>query len=125
MRYSWLDAYLLRKRGVTKDLQPDWNWIRYHVGGRMFAAVCLDKENKPYYITLKLDPLEGELLRGQYADIVPGFYADHRFWISVYLDGEVPDDTLRALCAHSYDEAFSRLSKRTQREISKLNPYEL
>lgn len=39
MRYEWLDDYLMQKRAVTKDLQPVWNWIRYHVGGRMFAAV--------------------------------------------------------------------------------------
>ena len=32
----------LNKRSVTKDLQSDWNWIRYHIGGKMFAAVCLD-----------------------------------------------------------------------------------
>lgn len=25
MRYTWLDDYLLKKKGVTKDLQPDWN----------------------------------------------------------------------------------------------------
>ncbi len=64
MKYDWLDGYLLKKRGVTKDLQADWNWIRYHVGGKMFAAVCLEWEtNRPYYITLKLEPTEGDFLR--------------------------------------------------------------
>ena len=56
MRYAWMDEYLLHKRGVTKDFQPVWNWIRYHIGGRMFAALCLDKSGKPLYINLKLDP---------------------------------------------------------------------
>lgn len=28
MRYTWLDEYLLSKKGVTKDLQKEWNWIR-------------------------------------------------------------------------------------------------
>ena len=102
MRYTWLDAYLLRKRGVTKDLQPDWNWVRYHVGGRMFAAVCLNKENVPYYITLKLEPLEGELLRGQYTDIVPGYYCDKTHWNSVRPDGQVPDELLQRMLDQSY-----------------------
>lgn len=31
MRYTWIDEYLLSKAGVTKDLQKDWNWIRYQV----------------------------------------------------------------------------------------------
>ena len=62
MPYPWIDDDLLQKPGVTKDLQPDWNWIRYQIGGKMFAAVCLDGENRPYYINLKLEPLEGEWL---------------------------------------------------------------
>lgn len=75
MRYTWLDAYLLRKRGVTKDLQPDWNWVRYHVGGRMFAAVCLNKENVPYYITLKLEPLEAGSSAGSMRTLSPATIA--------------------------------------------------
>ena len=59
MRYPWIDGYLMRRNGVTKDLQPEWNWIRYQIGGKMFAAVCLDDDDRPYYITLKLEPLEG------------------------------------------------------------------
>ena len=43
MKYPWIDEYLLAKPGVTKDLQPDWNWVRYHIGGKMFAAVCRGK----------------------------------------------------------------------------------
>ena len=39
-----MDEYLLGKAGVTKDLQKDWNWIRYQIGGKMFAAVCLGDE---------------------------------------------------------------------------------
>ena len=27
MPYPWIDDYLLQKPSVTKDLQPDWNWI--------------------------------------------------------------------------------------------------
>lgn len=30
----------------------------------MFAAICLDDNDKPYYITLKLEPMEGEFWRG-------------------------------------------------------------
>ena len=42
VKYLWLDNELLAKPGVTKDLQAEWNWIRYQLGGKMFAAVCLD-----------------------------------------------------------------------------------
>ncbi len=118
MKYPWIDDYLLAKPGVTKDLQPDWNWIRYHVGGKMFAAVLLDKENKPYYINLKLEPLEGELMRRQYPDIIPGYYSNKRHWNSVKPDGDVPDELLKKLLDRSYDLVFKGLTGKKQKEIS-------
>lgn len=121
MRYDWLDAYLLGKRSVTKDLQKDWNWIRYQVGGKMFAAVCLNGENVPYYITLKLDPAEGDFLRKQYSDIIPGYYMDKTHWNSVRPDGEVPDDLLRDLLDKSYELILSGFSRKKQREIQGLS----
>lgn len=117
MRYDWLDGYLMEKRGVTKDLQAEWNWIRYQIGGKMFAAVLLNEENKPYYINMKLDPLEGECLRAQYPDIIPGYYSNKRHWNSVKADGEVPDALLRKMLDESYALVLAAFSRKKQREI--------
>lgn len=117
MRYQWLDEYLINKRGVTKDLQPSWNWIRYHVGGKMFAAVCLDNQNQPYYINLKLEPMEGEFLRSQYEDIIPGYYSNKVHWNSIKPDGAVPDDLLKTMLDKSYLLILRGFSKKQQREI--------
>ena len=120
MRYTWIDPYLMGKRGVTKDLQKDWNWIRYHIGGKMFAAVLLDHNDQPYYINLKLEPSEGELMRAQYADIIPGYYSDKRCWNSVKADGEVPDEVLKALLDRSCALVLEGLPKARQREALSL-----
>lgn len=117
MKYEWMDAYLLAKPGVTKDLQSDWNWIRYHVGGKMFAAICLDDAGKPYYITLKLEPLEGEFWRGQYEDVIPGYYMNKLHWNSIRPDGAVPDGILRDMLDKSYALVLGGLSRKRQREI--------
>ena len=117
MKYDWMDGYLLEKSGVTKDLQPDWNWIRYHVGGKMFAAVCLDEAGMPYYITLKLEPLEGEFWRGQYADVIPGYYMNKVHWNSIKPDGAVPDGILRDMLDKSYALVLGGFSKKKQKEI--------
>ena len=117
MRYTWIDEYLLSKTGVTKDLQEDWNWIRYQIGGKMFAAVCLGENDEPYYITLKLEPLEGDFLRQQYEDIIPGYYMNKLHWNSVKPDGEVPDDLLKDLLDKSYQLVLGGFSKKKQREI--------
>lgn len=117
MKYPWLDEYLLGKKGVTKDLKAEWNWIRYQVGGKLFAAVCLDGENKPYYITLKLESAEGEFLRGQYEDVIPGYYMNKQHWNSIRPDGAVPDDLLRTLLDKSYQLVLEALPKKRQAEI--------
>ncbi len=117
MKYEWLDEYLMKKAGVTRDLQKDWNWMRYQIGGKMFAAVCMNQDGRPYYITLKLEPLEGDFLRKQYEDIIPGYYMNKTHWNSVKADGNVPDDLLKDLLDKSYRLVLGSLSKKKQREI--------
>lgn len=117
MKYPWIDEYLQNKPGVTKDLQQDWNWVRYHIGGKMFAAVCLDDHDQPYYITLKLEPSEGDFLRAQYSDIVPGYYMNKMHWNSIKPDGAVPDELLKDLLDKSYGLVLHGLSKKKQKEI--------
>lgn len=117
VRYAWIDEYLMGLRGVTRDHQRDWNWIRYQIGGKMFAAICLDESDRPYYITLKLDPLEGEFLRAQYADVLPGYYMNKRHWNSIRADGAVPDALLRELLDQSYRLVLGGFSQKRQREI--------
>lgn len=116
MRYTWLDEYLMSKSGVIKNTE-NWNWIRYMIGEKMFLAICLDDNDEPYYITLKLDPLEGEFLRKQYEDIVPGFYMNKVHWNSIKSNGAVPDDLLKELADKSYHLILSSFSKKRQREI--------
>ena len=117
MRYTWLDEYLMDKKAVTRNLQPDWNWVRYQIGGKMFCAICLDDQDKPYYINLKLEPLEGEFWRSQYDDVLPGYYSNKQHWNSIHADGVVPDDILRDMLDKSYHLVLAGFSKKKQREI--------
>lgn len=117
MKYKWIDSYLLNKKGVTKDLKVEWNWIRYQIGGKMFAAICLDSNDEPHYITLKLKPDEGEFLRQQFSDIIPGYYMNKTHWNSVIPDGEVPDDLLKEMLDKSYQLVLNSFSRKKQEEI--------
>lgn len=122
MHYDWLDAYLLSLPGAEKDYKPEWRWFRYMLRGKLFAAVCTPEEKYETYgghdlVNLKCDPAEAELLRAQYPEILPGFYTDKRTWIAALLDGELPDDVLRRLCADSHGLVLAKLPKYVQREI--------
>ncbi|NLK71131.1 MAG: MmcQ/YjbR family DNA-binding protein [Clostridiales bacterium] len=111
MKYEWLDEYCTSKKGVVKDFKVEWQVVRYMLNGKMFAMQGGDKYGKQI-ITLKLEPLFGELLRKQYKDIIPGYYMNKVHWNSVYLAGEVPDDVLRDMIDESYLLVFKSLSKK-------------
>ena len=122
MRYEWLDESLLSLPGAEKDYKPEWGWFRYMLRGKLFAAVCSPgPEHKVYGghdpINLKCDPARSQLLRAAYPDILPGFYSDKRTWIACFLDGELPDDLLRELCADSHRLVLEKLPQYVQRKI--------
>ncbi len=120
MNYPWIDGYLLQKKGVTKDHKLEWNWIRYMVGDKMFCAICLDEQNRPYYITLKLEPTKGDALRKLYPDILPGYYMNKVHWNSVKANGAVPDDLMKEILDDAYSLVFSGLPKKKQAEINNI-----
>lgn len=122
MKYDWLDEYLLSLPGAEKDYKPEWAWFRYMVRGRLFAAVCTPETKYGIYgghdlVNLKCDPAEAELLRARYPEILPGFYCDKRLWIACLLDGDLPDEVLRDLCAKSHQLILGKLPRYVRREI--------
>ena len=120
MKYDFIDDFLPSKKGVTKDFQADWNWIRYKVDDKMFVAVCLDDNDKPVYITLKLNPIDGEFFRNNYEDIIPGYYMNKTHWNSIKADGYVPENVVKELLDKSYNEILNKLTKKKKAEILSL-----
>ena len=125
MKYEWLDEYLLSLPGVEKDYKAEWQWFRYMIRGKLFAAVCTPEEKYEIYgghdlVNLKCEPERAELLRAEDPEILPGFYCDKRLWIAALLDSGLPDDLLRELCANSHRLILEKLPKYVQKEI--LNP---
>lgn len=118
MKYPWLDEYLMSKKAVQKDYKAEWNWDRYMIEGKMFAAVCYDDTTgKAKFLTFKLEPAEGDFMRTQYADIIPGYYMNKTHWNSVVMDGNVPDETVKEMLDKSYSLVLKSFSKKKQAEI--------
>lgn len=117
MKYDWIDEFLLCKKGVTKDFKAEWNWIRYKIDEKLFAAICFDSNNEPKYITLKLNPVDNVFFRSQYEDIIPGYYMNKTHWSSIKADGNVPDEIVKELLDKSYMELINTFSKKRKAEI--------
>ena len=116
MKYKWIDEYCLAKKGSETDYKFEWQATRYMLKGKMFAMLGSDKEGKPI-ITVKLNPMRGEMLRSEYKDIVHGYYMNKTHWNSLYLDGDVPDEVLKSMLDESYAILLASFSKKAQQEI--------
>ena len=86
----------------------------YKVGGRMFALVAPDS---PARITLKLEPLHGQLLRAQNASVLPGYHMNKDHWNTVVLDGGVVDDELADWIDESYVLVVEQLPRRERERL--------
>jgi predicted DNA-binding protein (MmcQ/YjbR family) len=110
-------AYTLAKPGADGGYPFGPGAFVVKVAGKMFALIAEDEE--PAHISLKVDPQEGELLRQQYTAIGPGYHLNKRHWITVVLDGSVPDDLLHALVDDSYDLVVRSLTRAAREALSR------
>lgn len=70
------------------------------VGGKMYALTDILAD--PPGLSVKVTPERGEELRAECAAIAPGYHLNKRHWVTVTLDGTVPDALLRELLADSH-----------------------
>ena len=109
-----LDALCRAMPGATHDrpFSPDVDVWR--IAGKLFALAPTDAVS----VNLKVEPALGAALREQYpASIRPGYHMNKRHWITVQLDGSLPDGMVADLVEDSYDLVRSKLPARIRREL--------
>ena len=112
MTFEQIHRYLLSQPGATED-RPFMPEIPvYKVGGKMFAYSAPD--DSPPSITIKLDPMHGQLLRSTYATVSAGYHMNKEHWNTIQLDGTIPDDELLTWIDESYMLVFSKLPKKVR-----------
>jgi predicted DNA-binding protein (MmcQ/YjbR family) len=112
----WLEDALSKMKHAVKDYQMDWQATRFMLDGKMFAMIGENKE-KEDIISLKVDPAYGDMLKQQYKDITSGYYLNKLHWISIRLEGSVPDDLMRMLISKSYHLVSQTLTKKRLEEL--------
>ncbi|MBQ0001882.1 MAG: MmcQ/YjbR family DNA-binding protein [Clostridiales bacterium] len=67
-------------------------------------------------MNVKLEPMFIEVLRGQ-EGFLPAYHMNKVSWISIRLDGSVPEETIFNLIDQSYTETASKKTKKEQKRI--------
>ena len=81
--------YCIEKQFVTEEFPFDDVSLVMKVGGKMFALIPLDAEEKS--ITLKCDPDYAIELREQYPAITGAYHFNKKHWNTVFLEAGLPD----------------------------------
>jgi predicted DNA-binding protein (MmcQ/YjbR family) len=77
--------------------------------GRVFALSRLARD--PLSVSLKVDPEDSIALRAEFPQITPGYHLNKKHWITVVVDGVVPDELVEALLRGSHDLVRPRIPR--------------
>lgn len=93
------------------------DYLLLRVCGRIFACIGLARED---YFVLKADSDYAIDLRDRFAEIVPAWHWNKRYWIQVSLQGRFTDDFIMSLIRHSYSEVVRKLPKRMRQDCPEI-----
>jgi len=110
-------AYCLSHKGVTEEFPFGEDTLVYKVMGKMFALTDIELFQS---INLKVDPEQGAELREQYSAVQPGYHMNKKHWITVQMDGSIPDKLLKQWIDHSYDLVVAGLTKTAKRALGSI-----
>lgn len=114
--------YCISMHGVEEKMpwtEPRYSMLAtFSLGGKWICILDLDKK----YINVKCDPEKVQELQSHYDGAFPAWHMNKTHWVSIALESDVPDDTIRSLLREAYTLIFRRLTKAVQAEIlSKVN----
>lgn len=105
-------AYVKQKYGTVPDFPwlkyPDYGVLRHQKSRKWYGVLMkisptrlgLQGEAEIQVINLKCDPLLSAMF--QHENIFPAYHMNKKYWISVVLEGSLPDEEIHKLIDLSY-----------------------
>ena len=110
-------THCVSKKGVTEEFPFGENILVYKVMGKMFALADLEDFTS---INLKVDPEIGIDLKERYSSVIEAYHMNKKHWITVLIDGKIPDKLICQWIDNSYDLVKSGLTKRVRAKLDSL-----
>jgi predicted DNA-binding protein (MmcQ/YjbR family) len=118
MNIEELRDYCISKPVVTESFPFDESTLVFKVAGKMFLLTDLVDA---FSMNIKNSPEKVIELREQYPSVLPGYHMNKTHWITVMIDGTIPDILLKQWIDESYNSiisGFSRKEKALYTEMS-------
>ena len=94
---------------AERDFPFDDNLLTWKIHGKIFAMIST---NPPGWYVLKCDPEFSAELKEEWMEIEPAWHCNKKYWIPVDISGSLPDELVRRLIRHSYEEVVKKLPKK-------------
>ncbi len=118
MNIEELRDYCISKPAVTESFPFDETTLVFKVAGKMFLLTDLVDA---FSMNIKNTPDKVLELKEQFSSVLPGYHMNKKHWITVMIDGSVPDSLLKQWIDDSYRlivAGFSRKEKALYSEMS-------
>lgn len=102
--------YCLSMKNATECFPFDDVSLVFKVENKMFALLPLDAEEPS--ITLKCSTDYTEELRDRYSAVEGAYHFNKKYWNSICLERDMPDDEIRHWIRHSFREVIAKLPKK-------------
>jgi len=116
MRVERLAAFALSFPETTEEQPFGPSVDVYKIAGKIFAI--LSPEDSPPSISLKCEPMLALELRAEFDAVIPGYHLNKSHWNTVILDGSVPDNEIKRMISHSYEQVVGGLPKVQRQRLS-------
>jgi predicted DNA-binding protein (MmcQ/YjbR family) len=100
--------YCLSLPGTTESFPFGDDTLVFKVVNKMYCLAGVEPFER---FNVKCDPEHAIALREQYPAVQPGYHMNKQHWNSVYVDGSISDDQLKAWVKDSYDLILNSVSK--------------
>ena len=98
----------------------NWQLVRY--SGNKKAFLWTYEKEGFLNINVKTDPEKAFFWRDIYSAVKPAYHQNKRHWITVVLDGTIPDKDIRLMIAESYDLIADSPTRRIYEAVKRI-PY--
>ncbi|WP_341464222.1 MmcQ/YjbR family DNA-binding protein [Prevotella denticola] len=102
---------------LGKNYDYDRNLLVFSIGDKWFCFVNIEVFD---FCDLKSAPDVSADLQAEYEAVKPGYHMNHKHWISVYFNQDIPDKRIFELIDDAYQRVLDSLPKR-EREKYKVS----
>lgn len=110
MNIEFAREYCLSLKNVTECFPFDEVSLVFKVENKMFLLLPLDAEEPK--ISLKCNPDYTEELRERYNAVEGAYHFNKKYWNTIYLERDMPDEEIKHWIRHSYREVIAKLPKK-------------